>query len=145
MTGQQMVDQVCSMIGMPESPLFALQYTDAKGFDAFIRPEKKVLSQDLNKKEDPKMVTFKVKYFPESVSDEVVDPTVQRLFWKQIKAGIVSDEIYCPPELCILFAAQGQQFDKLYTSMRKNIHMRIFGDGLASSVAALIERKIGGR
>lgn len=37
---------------------------------------------------------------------------------------------------------QGQQFDKLYTSMRTKIHMRVFGDGMASAVADLIERKI---
>jgi len=34
---------------------------------------------------------------------------VQRLFWKQIKAGIVDETIYCPPELCVLFAAQSMQ------------------------------------
>ena len=32
-----------------------------------------------------------------------------RIFWKQIKAGIVDDTIYCPPELCVLFAAQSMQ------------------------------------
>lgn len=112
-TGQEMIAQVCELLQLPADgvPLFAFQYTDAKGFHAFIKPEKKVMSQDLNKKEDPKLVDFKAKYFPESVSDEVSHPTVQRLFWKQIRHGIVSDEIYCPPELCILFAAQGQQFE----------------------------------
>ena len=34
------------------------------------------------------------------------------MFWRQIKQGIVEDTIYCPPELCVLFAAQTQQFEQ---------------------------------
>lgn len=49
------------------------------------------------------------KYFPESVNDEITDPVVQRFFWKQIRHGIITDAIYCPPELCILFGAQACQ------------------------------------
>lgn len=76
---------------------------------SFLKHEKKVLSQDVNKKQDPVELEFKAKYFPESVADELLDPVLQRLFWKQIKAGIVTDAIYCPPELCVLFAAQACQ------------------------------------
>lgn len=65
----------------------------------------------MNKKEDPKILEFKAKYFPESVADELTHPSVQRLFWRQIRQGIVEDSIYCPPELCVLFAAQTQQFE----------------------------------
>lgn len=68
-----------------------------------------ILSQDLNKKETPITLDFKAKFFPESVNDELTDPVVQRLFWKQIKNGVVNNDIYCPPELCVLFAAQSMQ------------------------------------
>jgi hypothetical protein len=68
-----------------------------------------ILSQDLNKKETPIRLDFKAKFFPESVNDELTDRVVQRLFWKQIKTGVVNNDIYCPPELCVLFAAQSMQ------------------------------------
>jgi len=110
--GQELLDQMCEKLQMDICPLFSFGYTDAKGHGAFVKLEKKVLSQDLSKKEDPKLLDFRAKYFPESVADELTHPTVQRLFWRQIKQGIVEDTIYCPPELCVLFAAQTQQFEQ---------------------------------
>lgn len=109
LTGQQLFDMVVESLGMAPITLFSFQYTDAKDHEGFLKLEKKVSSQDINKKEDPIQLTFKAKFFPESVADELLDPVVQRLFWKQIKAGIVEDSIYCPPELCVLFAAQSMQ------------------------------------
>lgn len=109
--GAELVAMVCEKMQIEHSPLFSFQYTDKKGFDAFLKEEKKCLSQDMNKKEDPKILEFKAKYFPESVADELTHPSVQRLFWRQIRQGIVEDSIYCPPELCVLFAAQTQQFE----------------------------------
>lgn len=38
---------------------------------------------------------------------------------------------------------QGEQFDKLYTAMRRNIDMRIFGDGLIAAAKDMIDRKLG--
>jgi len=114
MLGQQLLDMVCEKLGVSDpldSALYSFEYKDKKEFDAFLKLEKKVMSQDLNKKEDPKLLTFKAKYFPESVGDEIINTVVQRLFWRQIKEGIVDDSIYCPPELCVLFAAQAMQFE----------------------------------
>eukprot|EP00729_Bicosta_minor_P023947 gene23947-8787_t len=103
---------VCEKLGLTGgAPLFSFQYTDKKANETFLKLDKKVLSQDLNKKEVPKQLSFKAKFFPESVGDELLDPVMQRLFWKQIRAGIVEDTIYCPPELCVLFAAQAVQFE----------------------------------
>ena len=52
---------------------------------------------------------FSAKFFPEAVNEELTHPKIQRLFWLQIRNGIVSDDIYCPGELCVLFAAQTMQ------------------------------------
>lgn len=109
LTGQQLFDMVVEKLGMQPVTLFSFQYVDAKECEGFLKLEKKISSQDINKKEDPIKLTFKAKFFPESVADELLDPVVQRLFWKQIKQGIVEDTIYCPPELCVLFAAQSMQ------------------------------------
>ena len=69
---------MCEKLQMDICPLFSFGYTDAKGHGAFVKLEKKVLSQDLSKKEDPKLLDFRAKYFPESVADELTHPTVQR-------------------------------------------------------------------
>eukprot|EP00039_Didymoeca_costata_P018853 m.335257 g.335257 ORF g.335257 m.335257 type:complete len:384 (+) comp17554_c0_seq1:140-1291(+) len=111
MTGQSLMDHINTTLQMPENKLYSFQYNDTKDHEAFIKLEKKILSQDLNKKEDPIVLQFKAKFFPESVNDEIKTNVIQRLFWKQIKQGIVEDTIYCPPELCVLFAAQAMQFE----------------------------------
>jgi hypothetical protein len=49
---------------------------------------------------------FLAKFFPESIVEELTSAPLRRLLWLQIRHGIVADEIYCPPELCVLFAAQ---------------------------------------
>lgn len=109
LTGQQLFDQVVEALGMTPLNLYSFQYKDAKDCDAFLKLDKKISSQDINKKESPILFNFRAKFFPESVNDELIGAVVQRLFWKQIKSGIVDDSIYCPPELCVLFAAQSMQ------------------------------------
>ena len=49
---------------------------------------------------------YAAKFFPEIVNEELSNSKLRRLLWLQIREGIVKDEIYCPPELCVLFAAQ---------------------------------------
>ena len=76
-----MLPQLCERLGITDSidsSLFSFQYKDKKAFDAFLKLDKKVLSQDMNKKETPKQLSFKAKYFPESVEDELTNPIVQR-------------------------------------------------------------------
>lgn len=109
MTGQQLFDQVLAQYRITSAvPLFGLQFTDKKDCQAFLKLEKKILSQDV-KKENPMQFLFSAKFFPESVNEELTDPVIQRLFWQQIRHGISKDDIYCPPELCVLFAAQSMQ------------------------------------
>mmetsp|Transcript_108153 Transcript_108153/g.150912 ORF Transcript_108153/g.150912 Transcript_108153/m.150912 type:complete len:383 (-) Transcript_108153:166-1314(-) len=111
MTGQDLLEKMCSVLNMPPITLFSFAYRDKKDFEAFLKLDKKIMAQDLNKKQTPITLDFKAKFFPESVNDELTDAVVQRLFWKQIKNGVVNNDIYCPPELCVLFAAQSMQAD----------------------------------
>eukprot|EP00041_Stephanoeca_diplocostata_P027387 m.752003 g.752003 ORF g.752003 m.752003 type:complete len:357 (+) comp23168_c0_seq49:209-1279(+) len=108
-TGQELFETVCGKLGMEHITLFSFAYKDAKGYDAFVKLDKKILKQDVNKKEIPLNLNFRAKFFPEAVNDELIGDVVQRLFWKQIKEGIVDGSIYCPAELCVLFAAQSMQ------------------------------------
>eukprot|EP00038_Savillea_parva_P018614 m.24544 g.24544 ORF g.24544 m.24544 type:complete len:383 (-) comp4168_c0_seq1:2348-3496(-) len=112
MTGQDLLETFCEKLSMPPITLFSFAYRDKKDFEAFLKLDKKILSQDINKKEVPIVLDFKAKFFPESVNDELTDKVVQRLFWKQIKNGVVNNDIYSPPELCVLFAAQSMQAEQ---------------------------------
>lgn len=108
-TGQELFDLVINKLGLSQVPLFGFQYTDSKGAETFLKLDKKILSQDVNKKELPIRLNFAAKFFPESVQEELTHEGIQRLFWLQIRKGVTTDEIYCPPELCVLFSAQTMQ------------------------------------
>merc|ERR1712226_1615043 len=107
-TGKQLFDQVVKTIGLREIWFFGLQYTDSKGLSTWLKLNKKVLSQDV-KKENPLQFKFRAKFFPEDVSEELIQEVTQRMFFLQIKEGILNDEIYCPPETSVLLASYAVQ------------------------------------
>merc|ERR1712226_1655682 len=107
-TGKQLFDQVVNTIGLREIWFFGLQYTDSKGLSTWLKLNKKVLSQDV-KKENPLQFKFRAKFFPEDVSEELIQEVTQRMFFLQIKEGILNDEIYCPPETSVLLASYAVQ------------------------------------
>lgn len=49
------------------------------------------------------------KYFPEDVSEELIQEKTQHLFFLQVKQGILSMDIYCPPETSVLLASYAVQ------------------------------------
>ena len=67
-----------------------------------------VSSQDV-KKENPLQFKFRAKFFPEDVSEELIQDITQKLFFLQVKEGILSDEVYCPPETAVLLASYSVQ------------------------------------
>jgi radixin len=107
-TGKQLFDQVVKTIGLREIWYFGLQYTDSKGYVTWLKLNKKVLSQDV-KKETPLQFKFRGKFFPEDVSEEIIQDITLRLFYLQVKDGILSDEVYCPPETSVLLASYAMQ------------------------------------
>jgi len=106
--GQELQMMVNQKFELPESPLFGLQYEDSKGFLTFLQPEKKIAKQDV-KKEDTLKMHFCAKFYPEIINEELTAVSLRRLLWLQIRDVIVKDELYCPAELCVLFAAQSAQ------------------------------------
>lgn len=70
-TGKQLFDQVVKTIGLREIWFFGLQYVDSKGYSAWLKLNKKVLSQDV-KKENPLQFKFRAKFFPEDVPEEII-------------------------------------------------------------------------
>lgn len=52
---------------------------------------------------------FRAKYFPEDVAEELIQDITRKLFFLQVKEGILSDNIYCPPETAVLLASYSVQ------------------------------------
>ncbi|KAH9491543.1 hypothetical protein Btru_030903 [Bulinus truncatus] len=107
-TGKQLFDQVVKTIGLREIWFFGLQYVDSKGYSTWLKLNKKVMSQDV-KKEVPLQFKFRAKFFPEDVSEELIQEITQKMFFLQVKEAILSDEIYCPPETAVLLASYACQ------------------------------------
>lgn len=63
-------------IGLREIWFFGLQYVDNKGYTTWLKMNKKVQAQDI-KKETPLQFKFRVKFFPEDVSEELIQEVTQ--------------------------------------------------------------------
>eukprot|EP00069_Balaena_mysticetus_P021659 bmy_13766T0 len=103
-TGKQLFDQVVKTIGLREVWYFGLQYVDNKGFPTWLKLDKKEV-----RKENPLQFKFRAKFYPEDVSEELIQDITQKLFFLQVKEGILSDEIYCPPETAVLLGSYAVQ------------------------------------
>uniref|UniRef100_A0A8C1CH15 FERM domain-containing protein n=1 Tax=Cyprinus carpio carpio TaxID=630221 RepID=A0A8C1CH15_CYPCA len=118
-TGKQLFDQVVKTIGLREVWFFGLQYVDSKGYSTWLKLNKKVTQQDV-RKENPLQFKFRAKFFPEDVSEELIQEITQRLFFLQVKEAILNDEIYCPPETAVLLASYSVQAK--YADYNRDIH-----------------------
>ncbi|KAK6291072.1 hypothetical protein J4Q44_G00385280 [Coregonus suidteri] len=107
-TGKQLFDQIVKTIGLRETWFFGLQYLDSKGFSTWLRLNKRVTAQDVHR-ENPLLIKFRAKFYPEDVAEELIQEATQRLFFLQVKEGILNDDIYCPPETAVLLASYSVQ------------------------------------
>ncbi|KAM9316005.1 ezrin [Gastrophryne carolinensis] len=107
-TGKQLFDQVVKTVGMREVWYFGLQCTDTKGFLTWLKLDKKISAQEV-RKENPLQFKFRAKFYPEDVSEELIQDITQKLFFLQVKDGILCDEVYCPPETAVLLGSYAVQ------------------------------------
>ncbi|CAF3610092.1 unnamed protein product [Rotaria sp. Silwood1] len=76
--GKQLFDQVAKNIGLREIWFFGLRYIDSKNVTCWLKLDKKILSQDIQR--DNKQVVqfeFLVRFFPEDVSEELIEDITQ--------------------------------------------------------------------
>ena len=121
----ELLQKVVKTIGLREIWYFGLQYTDTKGFVTWLKLNKKVLSQDI-KKDNTLQFKFRAKFYPEDVSEEIIQDITLRMFFLQIKEAILNEEIYCPPETCVLLASYATQAK--YGDYNPDIHVKGFLD-----------------
>ncbi|KFD53600.1 hypothetical protein M513_05516 [Trichuris suis] len=107
--GSELFDLVCRTIGLRETWFFGLQFTSKKGYFDWIDFNRKVVAQDVRKVEDGYHFYFLVKFFPEDVSEELIQDITQHLFFLQVKQSILNMDIYCPPEASVLLASYAVQ------------------------------------
>uniref|UniRef100_A0A2R9BR71 FERM domain-containing protein n=1 Tax=Pan paniscus TaxID=9597 RepID=A0A2R9BR71_PANPA len=119
-TGKQLFDHVVNIVGLREVWFFGLQYVDSRGYSTWLQLNKKVTQQDVKKEKDPLQFKFRAKFFPEDVSEELIQEITQRLFFLQVKEAILKDEIYCPTETAVLLASYAVQAK--YGDYNKEIH-----------------------
>lgn len=122
-TGKQLFDQVVKTIGLREIWYFGLQYKDTKSLVTWLKLNKKVLSQDIAK-DTPLQFKFRAKYYPEDVSEEIIQDITLRMFFLQVKEAILLEEIYCPPETCVLLASYATQAK--YGDFNTEVHSKGF-------------------
>eukprot|EP00092_Neocalanus_flemingeri_P021558 GFUD01023381.1.p1 GENE.GFUD01023381.1~~GFUD01023381.1.p1 ORF type:complete len:674 (+),score=261.61 GFUD01023381.1:337-2358(+) len=108
-TGQDLFDLVCRTIGLRETWYCGLQYQDCKGYIAWLKLDKKVMDQPDVPKTTPLHLLFLAKFYPEDVSEELVQEITQHLLFLQVKQSILNMEIYCPPEASVLLASYAVQ------------------------------------
>ncbi|TRY64340.1 hypothetical protein TCAL_00844 [Tigriopus californicus] len=108
-TGQELFDLVCRTIGLRETWYFGLQFQDSKGY-AWLKMEKRVLDQDVNQDPEPSVsFLFLAKFYPEDVSEELVQEITQHLFFLQVKQSILNMDWYVSPEASVLLASYAVQ------------------------------------
>ena len=57
----------------------------------------------------PLHLLFLAKFYPEDVSEELVQEITQHLLFLQVKQSILQMDIYCPPEASVLLASYAVQ------------------------------------
>ncbi|XP_053085044.1 NF2, moesin-ezrin-radixin like (MERLIN) tumor suppressor a [Pangasianodon hypophthalmus] len=105
--GKDLFELVCRTLGLRETWFFGLQY-NVKDTVAWLKMDKKVLDQDVPK-EEPIVLNFLAKFYPENVEEELVQDITQHLFFLQVKKMILEEEVYCPPEASVLLASYAVQ------------------------------------
>lgn len=74
---------MCNTIGLREVWWFGLRYVDSKGEEKWVKLNKKI-SPSSKSKDACTDFTFRVKFFPEEVSEELIQDVTQRLFYYEV-------------------------------------------------------------
>lgn len=96
--------QVSRNLGVHEHWFFGLLFID-KDEDIWIDASKKSVT---HYKAIMNKLKYRVKYYPENI-EELIEEITIRYFYLQVRAYILSDKIYCPPDTCVLLASYAAQ------------------------------------
>ncbi|KAK5649232.1 hypothetical protein RI129_000261 [Pyrocoelia pectoralis] len=104
--GRELFLQISRNLGLRETWFFGLMYKGANNEEIWFDSSKKSVN-DI--KFNARNLKYRVKYFPEDIGQELIEDTTIRYFYLQARSGILSDQIYCPPETSVLLASYAAQ------------------------------------
>lgn len=117
--GKELFDTAIKATGIRESWYFGLSYVDENNEEAWLKPDKKISKQITSKIGQSKNIHLKLKFkfFPENVTEDVIQDVTVRLLYLQIKDEILTENLHCPADKAVILASYAVQakfndFDK---------------------------------
>eukprot|EP00055_Hartaetosiga_balthica_P006035 m.18532 g.18532 ORF g.18532 m.18532 type:complete len:811 (-) comp4975_c1_seq1:916-3348(-) len=107
-TGQDLLDQVCTILQIAEKFYFGLSFYDNKGELDWVNLEKKVLKQDIPRRSDFIELHFAVQFFPIDVTQVLQYSTLYQTFLSA-RASIMSGDLEVSNKDAFLLASLGLQ------------------------------------
>ena len=89
--GRELFDNVLQTTGIREKWYFGLEFTDVHNNKCWLDTEKKVLGQRI-RREETLLFNFRVKSYPETVEDELIQNSTLTLFYGQVYLFDMSNE-----------------------------------------------------
>ena len=81
--GRELFDNVLQTTGIREKWYFGLQFSDINDNKCWLDMEKKVTGQRI-RREETLLFNFRVKFYPETVEDEIIQNSTLTLFYAQV-------------------------------------------------------------
>ena len=81
--GRELFDNVLQTTGIREKWYFGLQFSDINDNKCWLDMEKKVLGQRI-KRAETLLFHFRVKFYPETVEEEIIQNSTLTLFYGQV-------------------------------------------------------------
>ncbi|KAF5300803.1 hypothetical protein FQR65_LT09106 [Abscondita terminalis] len=104
--GRELFQQISRNLGLRELWYFGLMFKGPNDEEIWFDSSRKgVGSIGVNTRK----LKFRVKYYPEDVSQELIEDITIQYFYLQVRSAILSDQIYCPPETSVLLASYAAQ------------------------------------
>lgn len=106
---REIFDKVCNLLSVRETWFFGLTFLD-EGEKNWLRVDKEIRTElkkqiNKNKPNESIVIFFCVKFYPEKVTEEIVLPHTQNLFYLQIKDDFLSGRLQVDPATALLLAA----------------------------------------
>ncbi|GJQ86281.1 putative moesin ezrin radixin homolog [Trypoxylus dichotomus] len=105
-SGKDFFNEVSKNLAMHEIWFFGLMFPDENGDEVWIDNSKKTLKDF---KSNVLKLHYKVKYYPEDIGEELIEDSTIRYFFLQVRADILNETIYCPPDASVLLASYSCQ------------------------------------
>merc|ERR1711935_1032408 len=98
-------DRVCNAISVREKWFFGLAVETNEGL-VWLKHNKELMRQPIQTENGAVHIKLLVKYYPESVEDELVLPNTQNLFYLQLKHDVITGRLrVAEPEAAVLLAS----------------------------------------